>query len=52
MIDLEFLVGPAVVVLPEEIDVINAGSLGEQLIAAIVPGAAQFTTAGIWQGRL
>ena len=38
MIDLECLVGPTVVVLPEEIDVINARSVGEQLVAAIVPG--------------
>jgi anti-anti-sigma factor len=28
------------VVLPDEIDVVNAGSVGEQLVAAIVPGAA------------
>jgi hypothetical protein len=26
------------VVLPDEIDVINAGSVGEQLVAAIIPG--------------
>ena len=27
-----------VVVLPDEIDILNAGSVGEQLVAAIVPG--------------
>jgi anti-anti-sigma factor len=40
MSDLECLVGSAVVVLPDEIDVLNAGSVGEQLVAAIVPGVA------------
>ena len=40
MIDLECLVGPAVVVLPDEIDIINAGSVGELMAAAIVPGVA------------
>jgi anti-anti-sigma factor len=40
MSDLECLVGPAVVVLPDEIDVVNAGPVGEQLVAAIVPGVA------------
>jgi len=40
MSDLECLVRSAVVVLPDEIDVINAGSVGEQLVAAIIPGVA------------
>lgn len=40
MSDLECLVGSAVVVLPDEIDVLNAASVGEQLVAAIVPGVA------------
>src|SRR5579862_6977744 len=40
MIDREFLVGPAVVVLPEEIDVTNADSVGTRLVAAIVPGVS------------
>ena len=40
MSDLECLVESAVVVLPDEIDVLNAGSVGEQLVAAIVPGVA------------
>jgi anti-anti-sigma factor len=40
MIDIECLVGPAVVVLPDEIDFLNADSVGERLAAAIVPGVA------------
>jgi anti-sigma B factor antagonist len=40
MSDLKCLVRSAVVVLPDEIDVVNAGSVGEQLVAAIVPGVA------------
>ena len=36
----ECLVGSAVVVLPDEIDFVDAGSVGEQLVAAIVPGVA------------
>jgi anti-anti-sigma factor len=40
MIDTECLVGPAVVVLPDEIDVLNADPAGERLVAAIVPGVA------------
>jgi anti-anti-sigma factor len=40
MIDSECLIGPAVVVLPEEIDLRNAASVGERLTAAIVPGMA------------
>jgi anti-anti-sigma factor len=40
MIDRECLVGPAVVVLPDEIDILSAGSVGERLMAAIVPGVA------------
>lgn len=40
MIDRECLVGPAVVVvLPDEIDALNADAVGEQLAAAIAPGA-------------
>jgi anti-anti-sigma factor len=38
MSDLERLSGAAVVVLPDEIDLSNAGPVGEQLVAAIVPG--------------
>jgi anti-anti-sigma factor len=38
MIDLECLVSPAVVVLPGEIDVCNADSVVELLVAALVPG--------------
>jgi stage II sporulation protein AA (anti-sigma F factor antagonist) len=40
MSDLQCLVGSAVVVLPDEIDIVNAGSVREQLAAAIVPGVA------------
>jgi len=40
MSDLECLSGSAVVVLPDEIDLSNAGPVGEQLVAAIVPGLA------------
>ncbi len=40
MIDRECLVGPAVVVLPDVIDFLNAASVGERLVAAIVPGVA------------
>ena len=41
MIDHERLVGPAVVVvLPDEIDFVNADSVGELLAVAIVPGVA------------
>lgn len=41
MIDRECLVGPVVVVvLPDEIDFVNADSVGERLAAAIVPGVA------------
>jgi anti-anti-sigma factor len=40
MIDRECLIGPAVVMLPDEIDVINADAVGERLVAAIVPGVA------------
>ena len=40
MIDIECLIGPAVVVLPEEIDFRNADSVGERLAAAVVPGVA------------
>ena len=40
MIDSECLIGPAVVVLPEEIDFLNADSAGERLAAALVPGVA------------
>jgi anti-anti-sigma factor len=41
MIDRECLVGPAVVVvLPDEIDFVNADSVGERLAVAIVPGVA------------
>ena len=40
MIDIECLIGPAVVVLPEEIDFLNAASVGERLAAALVPGMA------------
>ena len=40
MIDSECLVGPAVVVLPDEIDAANADSVGERLVAAIVPGVS------------
>ena len=39
MSDGEWLGGPAVVVLPDDIDVLNADSVGERLVAAIVPGA-------------
>ena len=40
MIDSECLIGPAVVVLPDEIDFLNADSVGERLAAALVPGVA------------
>jgi anti-anti-sigma factor len=40
MSDRESLVPPTVVVLPEEIDILNADSVGERLVAAIVPGVA------------
>jgi anti-sigma B factor antagonist len=41
MIDRECLVGPVVVVvLPGEIDFVNADSVGERLAVAIVPGVA------------
>lgn len=40
MIDLEYLTGPAFVVLPEEIDFLNADCVGEQLAAAVVSGVA------------
>ena len=41
MIDRECLVGPAAVAaLPDEIDFVNADSVGELLAVAIVPGAA------------
>jgi anti-anti-sigma factor len=40
MSDREWLGGPAVVVMPGEIDIINADSVGERLCAAIVSGAA------------
>jgi stage II sporulation protein AA (anti-sigma F factor antagonist) len=36
--DLEFVTGPAIVVLPDEIEAGNAGLVGELLGAAIVPG--------------
>jgi anti-anti-sigma factor len=36
--DREFLTGSVVVVLPGDIDAVNAGSVGELLVAAIVPG--------------
>ncbi len=38
MSDRECLAGPAVVVLPDEIDAFNADSAGERLVAVIVPG--------------
>lgn len=40
MINRECLVGPAVVVLPDEIDFLNADSVGERLVTVIVPGVA------------
>ena len=40
MIDIECLIGPAAVILPEEIDFRNADSVGERLAAALVPGVA------------
>ncbi len=41
MIDRECLVGPVVmVVLPDEIDLVNADSVGERLVVAVVPGVA------------
>ena len=41
MIDRECLVGPVVVVaLPDEIDFVNADSVGERLVVAVVPGVA------------
>jgi anti-anti-sigma factor len=40
MSDLKCLVRSVVVVLPDEIDVLNAGPVGEQMVAAIVPGVA------------
>jgi hypothetical protein len=57
--DREFITGSVVVVLPDEIDVVNAGSLGELLDATIVPGVTVvvadlmatnfgFTTATRW----
>jgi anti-anti-sigma factor len=36
--DLEFVTGPAIVALPDEIDAGNAGFVSELLGAAIVPG--------------
>jgi anti-anti-sigma factor len=38
--DRECLTRSAVVVLPEDIDVLNADAVGELLVAAIVPGVA------------
>jgi anti-anti-sigma factor len=38
--DRECLAGSVVVVLPEDIDVVNADVVGELLAAAIVPGVA------------
>ncbi len=41
MIDRQCLAGPVVVVvLPDEIDFVNADSAGERLAAALVPGVA------------
>jgi len=41
MVDCECLVGPVVVVvLPDEIDIVNADYVGERLAVAIVPGVA------------
>src|SRR5580658_8617400 len=40
MSDRECPGGPAVVVLPDEIDILNADAVGERLGAAIVSGAA------------
>jgi anti-sigma B factor antagonist len=40
MSDGEYLDGPAVVILPGEIDFLNAESVGARLSAAIVAGAA------------
>src|SRR5580704_4210022 len=40
MIGIECLIGPAVVVLPDEIDFRNAACVGELLAAALVPGVA------------
>jgi hypothetical protein len=40
MSDRECLRGPAVVVLPDNIDFLNADAVGERLGAAIVSGAA------------
>lgn len=36
--DLQILLAPVVVVLPEEIDITNADSIGEQLRSAFGPG--------------
>jgi anti-sigma B factor antagonist len=40
MSDREYLGGPAVVMLPDQIDFLNAESVGARLSAAIVAGAA------------